>query len=106
MELGEGEVEIGGRTYRLKKQLIDNLRQQDLPAKISALTLPHLIIHPLEDKTLPYWHAEKIQQSTGGPGSLITLERSDHLLVERDGEANFVAEMIELWFGRFESDGG
>ena len=100
VEKGEGEVEIGGRTYLLKRHLIENLRDQDLPAMLASLSVPHLIFHPLEDTTLPYWHAEKMLQTTGGPGSLITLDRSDHLLVERDGEANFVAEMIELWFRR------
>ena len=97
---GAGEVEIGGRTYTLQKQLIDNLRQTDLAASIAELTVPHLILHPLDDQTLPYWHAEKLFELTGGPGSLITLDESDHLLVERDGEGEFVGELINLWFQR------
>ena len=100
---GEGHVEIGGRRYVLRKQLIDNLREQDLPKRLANLTIPHLIIHPLEDQTLPYWHAEKMLELTGGPGSLITLDGSDHLLVEREGEAESVADIIRAWYGRFEN---
>ena len=103
VDRGEGEVEIGGRSYLLKQQLIDNLRQQNLPERLRQLSIPHLIIHPLEDQTLPYWHAEKMLQLTGGPGSLITLNQSDHLLVERPGEAEYVADLIRFWFKRFQS---
>ena len=98
---GQGTVEIGGRTYTLKNQLIDNLRAQDLPSTLAALTIPHLIFHPLEDATLPYWHAEKMFELTGGPKSMITLDHSDHLLVQRDDDCDFVANMIANWFRRF-----
>ena len=104
IETGEGEVEIGGRTYLLKKQLIDNLREQDLPKSLQQLSIPHLIFHPLEDSTLPYWHAEKMFELTGGPKSMITLDRSDHLLVQRPDDCDFVANMINHWFSRFEND--
>ena len=100
VEDGEGEVEIGGRSYLLKRQLIESLRQQDLPQRLANLTIPHLILHPLDDQTLPYWHSEKMLELTGGPGSLITLDKSDHLLVEREDEGEFVADFIHLWYGR------
>ena len=97
---GEGKVVIGGRTHLLKNQLLENLREQDLPRRLASLTLPHLILHPLDDETLPYWHAEEMLAMTGGPGSLVTLDDSDHLLVERDGEGEFVGDLINLWFRR------
>ncbi len=97
---GEGPVEIGGRTYLLKKQLIDNLHNQDLPARLQQLSVPHLIFHPLEDETLPYWHALRMFELTGGPKSLITLDHSDHLLMNRPGECDFIADTIALWFNR------
>ena len=101
---GAGEVEIGGRTYELKKQLIDNLREHDLPKSLQQLTIPHLIFHPLEDATLPYWHAEKMFELTGGPKSMVTLDHSDHLLVQRPDDCDFAANMISQWFSRFEDN--
>ena len=100
IDKGEGSVEIGGRTYLLRKQLIDNLRQQDLPATLQALTIPHLIFHPLADDTLPYWHAEKMFELTGGPKSMITLNNSDHLLVTNPADCDFVASTIHSWYLR------
>lgn len=102
VEKGEGEVEIGGRTYLLKKQLIDNLRQQDLPSSLEQLTIAHLIFHPDEDETLPYWHAEKMFELTGGPKSMVTLDKSDHLLVTRRDDCDFVADLIDRWLQRFQ----
>ena len=95
---GEGEVEIGGRTYKLKKQLVDSLRNHDLPEGLRRLTIPHLIIHPLQDATLPYWHAEQLFETTGGPKSFVTLDRCDHLLIDRPEICPFVAELITNWF--------
>ena len=97
---GEADVEIGGRTFLLKKQLIDNLHSKDIPASLQQLSIPHLIFHPLEDETLPYWHALRMFELTGGPKSLITLDHSDHLLMSRDSECAFIADTISLWFNR------
>ena len=102
-EEGEGEVTIGGRSYRLKKQLLDNLLKQDLPSALRKLTIPHLIFHPTEDETLPYWHAEKMYEWTGGPKSMITLDRSDHLLVDQPGDTDFVADLARRWFARYQA---
>ena len=99
---GEGEVTIGGRTYLLKKQLIENLRQQDLPAALQALKIPHLIFHPREDDTLPFWHAEKMFELTGGHKSLVTLDQSDHLLVTRPDDCDYVADLTFKWMQRYQ----
>lgn len=100
LSAGEGTVEIGGRSYLLKKQLIENLREQDLPAKLRQLHISHLIFHPLEDDTLPYWHAEKMFELARGAKSMITLDHSDHLLVTRRDDCDFVANTIAGWFYR------
>ena len=100
-EKGQGEVTIGGRSYLLKKQLLDNLRQQDIPTILQQLNLPHMIFHPDADDTLPYWHAEKMYALTGGPKSMITLDHSDHLLVDNPEDPLLVADMTRRWFERY-----
>lgn len=102
VEQGQGVVTIGGRSYLLKKQLIDNLRGHDLVSSLEQLRLPHLIFHPDADETLPYWHAEKMYELTGGPKSMITLDHSDHLLVKRPEDVGFVADMIHRWYERYQ----
>jgi putative redox protein len=98
---GEGDVAIGNRTWRIKRQLLENLKQYDFPDVLRCLQKPHMIFHPAADQTLPYWHAEKMFELTGGPKSLVTLDGSDHLLVDRDDDADFVADMISLWSSRY-----
>ncbi|MEM7454598.1 MAG: alpha/beta hydrolase [Planctomycetota bacterium] len=97
---GQGEVTIGGRTYTLKKQLIENLRAHNLEESIARIHVPHMIIHPPEDDTLPYWHAEKLFELTGGVKSMLTLDGSDHLLVDQPVDVEYVATMIDTWFSR------
>jgi pimeloyl-ACP methyl ester carboxylesterase len=100
MSKGEGVVEIGGRSHRLQRQLIDDLRGFDLEPSIRKINVPHMIIHPPEDKTLPYWHAEKLCEFTGGAKTLITLDGSDHLLVKQPGDVGYVATLIGAWIKR------
>ena len=97
---GRGEVSIGGRNYQIKKQLLDNLLSHDLESDVSAIRIPHLIFHPPGDETLPFWHAERLFELTGGPKSMITLDGSDHLLVNNPHDVQYVAEMIAGWYGR------
>ena len=98
--LGQGEVEIGGRSHLLKRQLIEDLRGFDLESSIRKINVPHMIIHPPDDATLPYWHAEKIFEMTGGTASVLTLEGADHLLVKQAGDVGFVATVVGAWFKR------
>lgn len=98
---GEGEVVIGGRTWLIKKQFLENLAQYDLNQSLKELTKPHFIIHPSTDETLAYWHAEKMFELTGGPKSVLTLDESDHLLVVRADDAVYVANMIASWVERY-----
>ena len=94
---GVGDVEIGGITHRIKKQMLDTLRSFDLNTQILALTKPHLILHSPADKTVDYKHALNLVTWTAGPKSLVTLNGSDHLLVNKKDDAEDVAEIIALW---------
>ena len=100
VDQGEGEVEIGGRTYLLKKALIDNLQQTDLESQIRRIQVPHLILHPPQDETLPFWHAERLFELSNGPRSFLTLEGADHLLVTHPEDVHYVGDMISHWFLR------
>ena len=94
---GIGDVVIGGITHTVKKQMLDTLRSYDLQAVVKQLQKPHLILHSPADKTVDYRHALNLLDWTGGPKSLVTLNGSDHLLVNRKGDTEDVAQMISLW---------
>lgn len=98
---GLGTVVIGGRRHIIKPQLLASLRQRDLEADIAAIRIHHLILHSPIDETLGFYHAENLFRMTGGIKSLVTLDGSDHLLMNREGELEFVAKLIELWAQRW-----
>ncbi len=94
---GVGDVVIGGITHTIKMQMLDTLRSYDLHASVTGLQKPHLILHSPADKTVDYSHALKLFQSTGGPKSLVTLNGSDHLLVNRKEDIEEVTNLIAAW---------
>ena len=97
---GVGEVTIGGRTHTMRKQLLESLANNDLKSAIEKILIPHLIFHSPVDETLAFRHAEEIFAWTGGPKSLITLDGSDHLLVNQPQDVGYVADLIATWAGR------
>ena len=99
-QTGSGTVVIGGRTHLIRVGMIEQLRRTDLPTAFRELRMPLLIFFPLEDETLPFRHGIEALQLAGGPVSFVTLEGSDHLLVKRPGDPDFVADMIRTWGNR------
>jgi putative redox protein len=98
---GVGTVVIGGRRHVIKRQLLASLRQRDLAADIAALKIHHLILHSPMDETLGFYHAENLFRITGGVKSMVTLDGSDHLLMNRESEVEFIANLIALWVQRW-----
>ena len=98
---GRGKVTIGGFDFLLKKQLLDDLRSYNIESAISKVNLPMLIFHSPEDQTLPYSWGLKMFDTVKSPKSFVTLDGSDHLLVNRPDDVNFVADLITQWSQRF-----
>lgn len=98
---GNGTVVIGGRKHLLKRQLLESLRQRDLEADIAAIQIHHLILHSPLDETLGFYHALNLFRLSGGIKSMVTLDGSDHLLMNRPEEAEFIANLIDLWSQRW-----
>jgi uncharacterized protein len=98
---GVGSVVIGGRTHAIKSQLLESLRRRDLESDIRAIKIHHLILHSSEDETLGFYHAENLFKWSGGTKSFMTLDGADHLLMNREGDPEYVANLIELWANRW-----
>ena len=98
---GVGDITIGGRTHTMRKQMLESLANNELKSAIEKITIPHLIFHSPVDETLDYRHAEEIFAWTGGPKSFVTLNGSDHLLVNQKEDVGYVADLIATWASRF-----
>lgn len=98
--VGVGDFSVGGQTYRLQRQLLEDLRAFDLSNQLSRLDLPHIIFHSPTDETLGLQHALTLFQSGRGPKTFVTLDGADHLLANQPGDANYVGDMIATWLQR------
>ena len=100
---GEGDVVIGGRTFRLKKQLLDSLRSHNIETTTAELKKPILMFHSPADMTVPYEWGLRMFELALSPKAFITLDGADHLLINQSGDVPFVADSIGHWVGRYVS---
>jgi len=102
---GAGSVTIGGRTYAIHQQMLDDFRSHDITERITRLEKPVLLLHSPVDETLGFEHATRLYSllSAGknAPSvSLVSLPGADHLLVRNPADISFVTEVLAAWLRR------
>lgn len=90
-------IEVAGRHYDIEPQFVEDLRQYDMQQRLALLDKPVLIIKVLHDELVDGDNADAIKAWTKGPSRIITLDKADHLLSNKD-DAAFVADQIVAWF--------
>jgi putative redox protein len=98
--LGEAEVEIAGRPFRIRKQFLDDLSAVNMQEVISDLGRALLVFHSPLDRTVGIDHAHTIFEAAEQPKSVIALDRADHLLTDAE-DARYVGSMIAAWARRY-----
>ena len=98
-EDGEAEVLLAGRPFKIKKQFLDDINNQDI-SHLAHLGKALLVLHSPVDQTVSIQEAEKIYRAAKHPKSFISLDKADHLLTNRD-DAAYVADAITAWSGKF-----
>jgi putative redox protein len=101
-ERDEAEVELGGRTFRIRRQLLDDLEEGSLRKAIAELDRALLIFHSPADAIVGVDHARKIYEAAKHPKSFVSLDHADHLLTE-PRDARYVGEVLAAWAGRYVS---
>lgn len=97
---GQAEVQLGGRTFTIKQEFIDDISNNNLSTKISALKRALLVLHAPMDDIVEIDNASKIFQMAKHPKSFITLDDADHLL-SKPKDAGYTAELIATWAQRY-----
>lgn len=106
---GIGSVNIGGRDYAIRQQMLDDFRGHDLPATIRRISKPALLFHSPDDRTLGFEHVLRLysfltqrspQDREPSPASLICLPGADHLLASHPADIEFVTAACAAWFDR------
>jgi putative redox protein len=90
-------IEVAGQHFDIEPQFIEDLRQYDMQQRLALLNKPVLIFKVLHDALVDEHNADEINAWTRGPSRIITLDKADHLLSNKD-DAAFVADEIATWF--------
>ncbi|MFC3122454.1 alpha/beta hydrolase family protein [Agaribacter flavus] len=93
---GEAEVSLAGRTFKMKKQFLDDARNQNVLETLGSLKKPLLICHSATDDTVSIEHAAEIFMAAKHPKSFLSLDKADHLLFQ-PGAAEYVATSLIAW---------
>jgi len=97
---GVAKVSIGGRTFTIKKQFLEDLEEKNMQSTIKELKKPLLLLHSPHDKTVGVENAAEIYQAAMHPKSFVSLDGADHLLRNKK-DADYVGEIIASWASRY-----
>ncbi len=97
---GVADVDLGGRRFTIRRELLDDLERQPQREAIAALRRPLLVMHSPVDDTVPIDNAASIFMAAKHPKSFVSLDTANHLLTDRD-DARYAARVLAAWAERF-----
>lgn len=99
-EEGEATVTLAGRPFKIKKNFLDDLREQVMDDVIKNLGKALLIFHSPVDQTVSIDNAAHIYKLAKHPKSFISLDQADHLLTNEE-DAKYVGSVTAAWAERY-----
>ena len=97
---GQAEVVLGGRTFPVRRQMLEDLRTADVSKAIETLRLPVLLLHAPGDSVVGIENATELFVAARHPKSFVSLDDADHFL-QREEDTDFAASVIAGWAGRY-----
>ena len=97
---GEIEVSLAGRTFRIKREFLDDVAETNLKDCIANLRKALLVFHSPTDELVGIENASQIFIGAKHPKSFVSLAGADHLLSQRS-DAVYVANVIAAWADRY-----
>ncbi len=101
---GEADVALGGRTFRIKQQFLDDISAHNLHDAIAGLRKALMVFHSPRDTTVDIDNAAQIFLAAKHPKSFVSLDDADHLLTKK-ADAAYVSAVLAAWAGRYLGDG-
>lgn len=97
---GEAKVDLGGRTFTIQRQFIEDLKDTRLTDRIGHMKKPLLVMHAPLDQVVGIDNASAIFTAAKHPKSFVSLDGADHLLTD-PADANYVAGVVATWAARY-----
>jgi putative redox protein len=96
----EVRVEIGGRSFPIRRQLLDDVNTQHLSEAIRDLNRALLVLHAPHDELVDVDNARRIFAIARHPKSFVSVDGADHLLTRR-ADAIYVSQVLGAWVSRY-----
>ena len=97
---GEAEVCLAGRSFRIRRQFLDDIANHRVESATASLDASLLVLHSPVDELVGVEHARRIYERARHPKSFVSLDRADHLLTDH-ADAQYVASLIAAWVTRY-----
>jgi alpha/beta superfamily hydrolase len=97
---GEAEVTLAGRRFRVQRQLLDDIAEQELGTRLRRLRAAVMLFHSPIDDTVGIDNAAQLFALARHPKSFVSLDDADHMLT-RPEDATYVAEVLGAWTSRY-----
>ena len=97
---GQAEIAIGGKSFTVKKQFLDDLEKIEMQKAIRKLKKPLLILHSPVDEIVDPENAATIFKAAFHPKSFISLDNADHLL-SNEADAMYIGSVIAAWAEKY-----
>jgi uncharacterized OsmC-like protein/alpha/beta superfamily hydrolase len=93
---GEATVQLAGRDFRVRRQFLEDLRDQPFDTALRDMHAAVLLMHAPDDEVVALDHARQLFLRLSHPRSFLALDGADHLLT-RPGDARRVADLLASW---------
>ena len=97
---GVAKVSIGGRTFTIKKQFLDDLKDRNMFGILKNLRKALLVLHSPQDRVVEIDNAAQIYSAAFHPKSFVTLDGASHML-ENKHDAFYAGNLISSWVKRY-----
>jgi putative redox protein len=99
-EEGAAHVLLAGRKFKIKKQFLDDLEQQNMKHTIAHLKRALIVFHSPIDDTVGIENAAKIFTAAKHPKSFVSLDTADHLLMQ-ETDSHYVGKIVAAWAEKY-----
>jgi putative redox protein len=97
---GDAQVDIAGRSFRIKKQFLDDIRAQKVGGAAAQLGKALMVMHSPRDTIVNIDNAAKIFTAARHPKSFVSLDPADHLMSNR-ADALYAGQLLGDWALRY-----
>jgi len=97
---GFANIKIGGRSFKIKKQFINDLKKNQDASALKDIRKSLLIMHSPQDEIVSIDHAEELYKAAWHPKSFVSLDGADHMLSTK-ADSEYVGTVISAWASKY-----